>query len=229
MNGSAQVPADPRSAHFFRRFLTKCRKSAPGLLALDVVVGLTISGRWLMASAVASRAIRWRSESPPTAVRLVPVADEVVSAGVRYSGVVKELQKAEVSFRVPGDGGVPPQVRGARRQDAEHPRGRPAQGRRGRRPARPEGLSPRPRRRRGADGDGAGEDGPARSPTPSWPTSSTAAPRTWSARPPAARRTWTPPGPSSATPPPPSWPRAARSRRPRLRSRRRTRTSTTAP
>jgi RND family efflux transporter MFP subunit len=38
----------------------------------------------------------------PASVRIVEVRDEVVASGVRYSAVVKELHKAELSFRVAG-------------------------------------------------------------------------------------------------------------------------------
>lgn len=99
MNGGASRPDKPAS--FFSRFLTKCRNSALGFFVLAVVVGLTATGRWLMASVASSRALAV-AEAPPTSIRAIEIADEVVESGTRYSAVVKELQKAELSFRVGG-------------------------------------------------------------------------------------------------------------------------------
>ncbi|MHC5541764.1 hypothetical protein ACYOEI_26400, partial [Singulisphaera rosea] len=81
--------------------MTKCRNSALGFFVLVVVVALTVTGRWLMASVAASRASAV-AEAPVTAIRVIEIADEVVESGTRYSAVVKELQKAELSFRVGG-------------------------------------------------------------------------------------------------------------------------------
>lgn len=99
MNGNAQGSAKP--ALFFGPKSTDRRKSAQGLIALVVVIVLTITGRWIMASVSQSRA-QVPGHAAPTSVRVVKLSDEVVTTGVRYSAVVKELHKAEISFRVPG-------------------------------------------------------------------------------------------------------------------------------
>jgi RND family efflux transporter MFP subunit len=69
-----------------------------------MVVGsvvLALAGRWLLASAAAANAIK--SPMPtPVSVRVSPLSEKVVSAGVRYSGLVRELRKSDLSFRVSG-------------------------------------------------------------------------------------------------------------------------------
>jgi RND family efflux transporter MFP subunit len=75
-----------------------------------VVCGVTISGRWLLASSAESRRVQ-PAVPPPLSVRVVELRDEVVGAGIRYSAVVKELRKSELSFRVGGTVGFLHQVR----------------------------------------------------------------------------------------------------------------------
>jgi RND family efflux transporter MFP subunit len=99
MNGSAQGSVD--SGFFFGPFLTKCRKSAIGLFVFLSMTGVTVAGRWLLASSADARKLK-PAEAPATSVRVVEVRDEVVASSVRYSAVVKELNKAELSFRVGG-------------------------------------------------------------------------------------------------------------------------------
>lgn len=99
MNASAPSSAEP--SLFFGRFLTKCRKSAPGLLGLGLVVAATATGRWQLASLAAARGTKV-AEVPPVSVRALALQEEVVTTGLRYSAIVKELQKVELSFRVPG-------------------------------------------------------------------------------------------------------------------------------
>ncbi len=92
----------PRSSFFFGPFLTKCRKSAIGLFVFLSVTGVTVAGRWLLAVVGRGPQDRSRRRRLPVSVRVVEVRDEVVASGVRYSAVVKELNKAELSFRVGG-------------------------------------------------------------------------------------------------------------------------------
>ena len=58
-------------------------------------------GRWFLASSATAHAAR--AEAPiPVSVRVLKVAEEEVASGLRYSGLVRELRKADLSFRVPG-------------------------------------------------------------------------------------------------------------------------------
>ena len=95
--GSTEVDRPP----FFRRFLTICRKATPGLIAVAVLTPAILLGRSQLASLAASHEVKALDPAPPS-VRVVTLADEVVAAGVSYSAVVKELRKADLSFRVGG-------------------------------------------------------------------------------------------------------------------------------
>ncbi len=86
---------------FFRRFLTKCRKATPGLLAVGLLLPLILMGRGQLALLAASHEVKAPEPSPPS-VRVVALDDEVVASGISYSAVVKEVRKAELSFRVGG-------------------------------------------------------------------------------------------------------------------------------
>ena len=72
-----------------------------GFLAVVLIVPGILAGRWGLAALASSRQ-PLPSEALPISVRVVEVAPEVVGQGLNYSAVVKELQKAELSFRVPG-------------------------------------------------------------------------------------------------------------------------------
>ena len=111
---------------FFSPFLTKCRKSAIGILVFLSVTGVTVAGRWLLASSAEARKIK-PADAPPVSVRVVEVRDEVVASGVRYSAVVKELNKAELSFRVGGTVEFLHQVEGPGGKARPDPRRRHAQ------------------------------------------------------------------------------------------------------
>jgi RND family efflux transporter MFP subunit len=100
MNSVSPVPAKSEPS-FFAPKSTKRRNSTLGILALMVVIAGALTGRWLLASSAEARALK-PSASMPVSVRVVPIVEEVVSSGLRYSGLVKELQKAELSFRVSG-------------------------------------------------------------------------------------------------------------------------------
>ena len=98
---SASVSASPEPGFFFGKLLTNRRKLTHGLLAFIMVLSLTATGRWLLASMAESREPK-AVPSPPTAVRVTSLSEEVVAAGIRYAAMVKELQKVELSFRVAG-------------------------------------------------------------------------------------------------------------------------------
>jgi RND family efflux transporter MFP subunit len=72
-----------------------------GVLSLALTITAATTGRWLLASRAESNAPK-QLQALPVSVRILPVAEEVVSSEIRYSGVVKELQKADLSFRVSG-------------------------------------------------------------------------------------------------------------------------------
>jgi RND family efflux transporter MFP subunit len=102
MNSEPLASPDPRPAPvFFAPSSTKRRTPTLGILGLLVTIAAAVTGRWLMASQAAANAPH-ALEPLPVSVRVIPVAEEVVSSGLRYSGLVKELQKADLSFRVSG-------------------------------------------------------------------------------------------------------------------------------
>ena len=84
-----------------RRPTGKLRRAAQGFLIVALLTPLIWAGRVLLAALAATHAVHIPPIEPPT-VRVVPVVDEVVASGTYYSAVVKELQKAEISFRVGG-------------------------------------------------------------------------------------------------------------------------------
>ena len=96
-------------AFFLAPRLTDRRKSAIGLAVILAVCGVTVSGRWLLASSAESRKVK-PAVARPLSVRVVELHDEVVVGAIRYSAVVKELRKAELSFRVAGTVGFLHQV-----------------------------------------------------------------------------------------------------------------------
>ncbi len=99
MNGDKPLSHDRK--FFFGPFLTNRRKSAVGFIAFLSILVVTLAGRWLLAASAEARKIKPGS-APPVSVRVVELCDEVVASGIRYSAVVKELHKAELSFRVGG-------------------------------------------------------------------------------------------------------------------------------
>jgi RND family efflux transporter MFP subunit len=86
---------------FFARTSTNRRKLTIGLIVLSVVAGVSVGGRQWMASAVRSREVV-ATDVAPASVRVLALQPEVVASGLRYSAAVKELHKAELSFRVGG-------------------------------------------------------------------------------------------------------------------------------
>ena len=94
-------PADRAPTHFFAPRLALRRFSALSLAMILVTTAGALTGRWLLATAAAAHAFE-PAEPQPVSVRVLPLAEEVVSSGVHYSGLVKELRKADLSFRVAG-------------------------------------------------------------------------------------------------------------------------------
>ena len=100
MNSNPQGSAKTE-ASFFAPKSTKRRNPTLGLVGLALTIAAAGTGRWLLASSAEAHAAK-ALPTVPVSVRVVPIVEEVVSSGLRYSGVVKELQKAELSFRVSG-------------------------------------------------------------------------------------------------------------------------------
>ncbi|WP_406698921.1 efflux RND transporter periplasmic adaptor subunit [Singulisphaera sp. Ch08] len=101
MSTDSPTPAPTEPSPFFAPKSTKRRNSTLGLVGLVLTTAAALTGRWLLASSAAAHAPK-AAEPLPVSVRVLPVVEEVVSSGLRYSGVVKELRKAELSFRVSG-------------------------------------------------------------------------------------------------------------------------------
>jgi len=101
MNAASPGLSEPREAPFFRRFLTTCRKATPGIVAFVVLVPIIVLGRGRLAALAASHEVKAPVPAPPS-VRVVSLVDEVVASATSYSAVVKEMRKAELSFRVGG-------------------------------------------------------------------------------------------------------------------------------
>ncbi len=100
MNAAPQNSTEPARV-FFAPKSTKRRNSTLGLIGLAVTIGVALAGRWLLASSAEANAPKPLA-ALPISVRVLPVVEEVVSSGIRYSGVVKQLQKSELSFRISG-------------------------------------------------------------------------------------------------------------------------------
>ncbi len=91
----------PRPRNFFGLVLTNRRKLTHGLAGFVTIAVLTLAGRCLLASMAGSRGAK-AGEAMPIAVRVMDLREEVVASGLRYAGMVKELRKVELSFRVAG-------------------------------------------------------------------------------------------------------------------------------
>jgi RND family efflux transporter MFP subunit len=100
MNSNPPGSADPAPI-FFAPKSTKRRNPTLGILGLVVTIAAAATGRWLLASSATANAAK-PLPALPVSVRVLPLVEEVVASGIRYSGVVKELQKSELSFRVSG-------------------------------------------------------------------------------------------------------------------------------
>jgi RND family efflux transporter MFP subunit len=100
MNSNPPAENSP-TAVFLAPKSTKRRNPTLGLVALALTIAAAASGRWLLSSVAAANEVK-PGVPTPVSVRVLPVGEEVVGSSLRYSGLVKELQKAELSFRVPG-------------------------------------------------------------------------------------------------------------------------------
>lgn len=101
MNANPPAPAPTEPFPFFAPKSTKRRKSTLGIVGLVLTTATAVAGRWLLATAAVANAPKVL-EPLPVSVRVLPVVEEVVASGLRYSGLVKEFRKAELSFRVSG-------------------------------------------------------------------------------------------------------------------------------
>ena len=99
MNVSASPGARP--GLFFAGVLTNRRKLTIGLSVVLMAVLLTVVGRGQLALMATSRGPSV-GPIPATTVQVVTLREEVVAVGLRYSALVKELRRVELSFRVPG-------------------------------------------------------------------------------------------------------------------------------
>lgn len=97
---------------FFRRCLTKCRKSTIGFFVVLVSIPLILLGRTGMARLAASHHVEIPPASP-VPVKALQIAETRVHPGKHFSGVVAELRKAELSFRVGGTVEQLKQIEGA--------------------------------------------------------------------------------------------------------------------
>lgn len=100
------------SESFFRRCLTKCRKSTIGFFVVVVTIPLILLGRSGMARLAASHQVEMKPPSP-VPVKVLRIAETRVNPGKHFSGVVAELRKSELSFRVGGTVEQLKQVEGA--------------------------------------------------------------------------------------------------------------------
>jgi RND family efflux transporter MFP subunit len=81
--------------------MTKCRKSTTGLLVVAMVTGAALLSRaWL--SARADALATKPGLAAPATVRVVTLRPEVVASSLSYSAGVKEIEHADLSFRVGG-------------------------------------------------------------------------------------------------------------------------------
>jgi RND family efflux transporter MFP subunit len=95
------APGSPERAPFFRRFLTVCRKVTASIVILALVTAVAGAGRSWLAGRIRSSEAAPGAPAPAT-VRVVSLLPEVVASALHYSAAVKELEKAELSFRQGG-------------------------------------------------------------------------------------------------------------------------------
>lgn len=86
---------------FFARESTNRRKVTVSIAALALTTLITVAGRSQLAAWAIQRSATV-GQSVPVVVQAVALREETVTAGLRYSGLVQELRKVELSFRVPG-------------------------------------------------------------------------------------------------------------------------------
>lgn len=93
--------AVPDKAPFFVSFLTSRRKTTKGVIIVLCFLPFIILGRMFFAQLAESHKVKI-GPPEPISVRVDTIREEVVSPGIFYSAVVKELRKADLSFRVAG-------------------------------------------------------------------------------------------------------------------------------
>lgn len=86
---------------FFRQESTHRRNLTVSALILLTTAAATFAGRSFLAH-WANSSKEQAGEPVPVVVQVTTLAPEVVETGLRYSGLVQELRKVELSFRVPG-------------------------------------------------------------------------------------------------------------------------------
>ncbi|HVX12213.1 MAG TPA: efflux RND transporter periplasmic adaptor subunit [Pirellulales bacterium] len=91
----------PRALGRPTRLLALVRRATVSLVALNVVAVVALAGRTWLAARTATLAVK-PAPAMPTTVRVAVLAPEVVVSGLRYSAAVKEVGRAELSFRVGG-------------------------------------------------------------------------------------------------------------------------------
>ena len=101
MKSAPPALAETKPAVFFAPKSTGRRNPTFGILALVATIAVAATGRWLLAAQATANAPKVE-EVLPVSVRVISVVKEVVNSGLQYSGLVKELRKADLSFRVPG-------------------------------------------------------------------------------------------------------------------------------
>jgi RND family efflux transporter MFP subunit len=94
-----------------RRIWAICWKAAGYGASLAVIAALAMAGRIWLAERAKALAVKPGQETP-TAVRVIRVEPETVTPGRRYGGVVREIGRATLSFRVSGTVKDVRQVRG---------------------------------------------------------------------------------------------------------------------
>lgn len=98
ISSDSAMPDKPLS---FISNLTSRGKTTKGLLIVIFFVPLILLGRYYFAQLAESHKVKI-GPPEPISVRVDAIREEVVAPGIFYSAVVKELRKADLSFRVAG-------------------------------------------------------------------------------------------------------------------------------
>jgi RND family efflux transporter MFP subunit len=98
ISSDSAMPDKPLS---FISNLTSRGKTTKGVLIVIFFVPLILLGRYYFAQLAESHKVKI-GPPEPISVRVDAIREEVVAPGIFYSAVVKELRKADLSFRVAG-------------------------------------------------------------------------------------------------------------------------------
>jgi RND family efflux transporter MFP subunit len=98
ISSDSAMPDKPSS---FISNLTSRGKTTKGVLIVIFFVPLILLGRYYFAQLAESHKVKI-GPPEPISVRVDAIREEVVAPGIFYSAVVKELRKADLSFRVAG-------------------------------------------------------------------------------------------------------------------------------